>query len=247
VKIVFLGTNGWYSTQTGSTSCVLVDSESHCVVFDAGDGIYKLGDYLTRDRPVHLLLSHFHLDHISGFHVLAKLKLNQGMDIYGQRGTENTLGRLLQHPFTIPFRDLPMDVRIHELPEGTHEVPFPVTCRFLRHADPCYGYRVSLDGKTIVYCTDTGICDGSLELSRNADILIHECAMKSGDISTDWPHTTPEEAAQLALQAGVKQLLLTHFDAAVYESIADRKQAEAEAREVFKNTWAMVDGASVEL
>ncbi len=226
MEIIFLGTNGWYSTETGSTPCVLVDSERHYVVFDAGEGLHKLDSYVTCDKPVHLFLSHFHLDHVSGFHILAKLRLDQGIDVYGQRGTRRTLSRLVQHPFTVPFRDLTMDVRIHELPEGTHHIPFEVACKFLVHADPCYGYRVSLDGKSIAYCTDTGICDGSLELSRNADVLIHECAMKPGDSSTKWPHSTPQEAAELALRAGVKQLLLTHFDAAVYKSIDDRKRAE---------------------
>ena len=191
IGAIFLGTNGWYSTETGSTSCVLVDSDRYYIVFDAGDGIYKLDSYVTRHKPVHLFLSHFHLDHVSGFHIMSKLKLDQGIDIYGQRGTRRTLSRLVQHPFTVPLRDLPIDVRIHELSEGTHEVPFPVTCKFLLHADPCYGYRVCLDGKTIAYCTDTAVCDNSLELCKNADLLIHECASKSGHSATNWPHTNP--------------------------------------------------------
>lgn len=247
MEIVFLGTNGWYSTETGSTSCVLIDSDKYYIIFDAGDGIYKLDNYVTRHKPVHLFLSHFHLDHVSGFHIISKLKLDRGIDIYGQRGTRRTLSRLVQHPFTVPFRDLPIDVRIHELSEGTHEVPFQVTCKFLLHADPCYGYRVSLDGKTIAYCTDTAVCDNSLELCKNADLLIHECASKSGHSVTNWPHTNPQEAAELALRAKVKQLLLTHFDAAIYKSIEDRKQAEVEAKKTFKNTMAMVDGVSIKI
>ncbi len=247
IGAIFLGTNGWYSTETGSTSCVLVDSDRYYIVFDAGDGIYKLDSYVTRHKPVHLFLSHFHLDHVSGFHIMSKLKLDQGIDIYGQRGTRRTLSRLVQHPFTVPLRDLPIDVRIHELSEGTHEVPFPVTCKFLLHADPCYGYRVCLDGKTIAYCTDTAVCDNSLELCKNADLLIHECASKSGHSATNWPHTNPQEAAELALRANVKQLLLTHFDAAIYKSIEDRKQAEAEAKKIFRNTMAAVDGTSVRI
>ena len=247
IGAIFLGTNGWYCTETGRTSCVLVDSDRYYIVFDAGDGIYKLDSYVTRHKPVHLFLSHFHLDHVSGFHIMSKLKLDQGIDIYGQRGTRRTLSRLVQHPFTVPLRDLPIDVRIHELSEGTHEVPFPVTCKFLLHADPCYGYRVCLDGKTIAYCTDTAVCDNSLELCKNADLLIHECASKSGHSATNWPHTNPQEAAELALRANVKQLLLTHFDAAIYKSIEDRKQAEAEAKKIFRNTMAAVDGTSVRI
>jgi ribonuclease BN (tRNA processing enzyme) len=84
MEIVFLGTNGWYSTETGNTSCVLIDSERYYIVFDAGDGMYKLDNYLTRHKPVYLFLSHFHLDHVFGFHIISKLKLDRGIDIYGQ-------------------------------------------------------------------------------------------------------------------------------------------------------------------
>jgi len=45
----------------------------------------------------------------------------------------------------------------------------------------------------------------------------------------------------------VTLLLLTHFDAAIYRSLEDRKQAEVEARKTFKNAKAMVDGASIEI
>ena len=107
------------------------------------------------------------------------------------------------------------------------------------------GYRVTLDGKTIAYCTDTGICDNSLELSKDADILIHECASKSGQYLKIWPHTNPQEAAELAVRANVKQLVLFHFDAELYKSIEERKEAEAEAKKIFKNTIAATDGTSI--
>ena len=247
MEIVFLGTNGWYSTDTGNTSCVLINSDKYYIIFDAGDGIYKLDNYITSHKTIHLFLSHFHLDHVSGFHILNKFRFKQGIDIYGQKGTRKTLSHLIQHPFTMPPSDLPTRISVHELSEGTRQLPFPVTCRFLLHTDPCFGYRVCLDGKTIAYCTDTTICDNSLELAQNADILIHECASKSGNSSTKWPHTNPKEAAELAIRAKVKQLLLFHFDAAIYKSIEDRKQAEAEARQIFKNTMAVIDGTSIKI
>ncbi len=79
-------------------------------------------------------------------------------------------------------------------------------------------------------------------LANNADVLIHECALKSGQSSEKWPHTNPQEAAEIAKASNVKQLVLTHFDAAIYESIEERKQAENEAREIFENTIAAIDG-----
>ena len=94
----------------------------------------------------------------------------------------------------------------------------------------------------ITYCTDTGICDSGLSLAANADILIHECAERPNQRNPNWQHTTPSEAAKLAKRANAKRLVLFHFSAAVYKSIEERKEAEKDARAIFKNTVAAVDG-----
>jgi hypothetical protein len=79
-----------------------------------------------------------------------------------------------------------------------------------------------------------------LELSKNADILIHECAAKSGQINNTWPHTNPKEAAELALNPQVKQLLLFHFIIEPTQDISDGKiyilriSNEVVARHTFK-------------
>ena len=115
MKIVFLGTNGWYSTPTGNTPCVLVDSEEYYIIFDAGDGIYKLDRYITSDKPIYLFLSHFHLEHIFGFHILSKFRFKQGINVYGQKGTRSILNQFIQHPFTVPLSDLATIIKINEL------------------------------------------------------------------------------------------------------------------------------------
>ena len=122
-----------------------------------------------------------------------------------------------------------------------------MTCRTLVHSDPCFGYRIELDGKVVTYCTDTGICDNDLSLAKNADLLIHECAESPKQRTPTWQHTIPTEAAKLAKDAGVKQLVLFHFSAAVYKSIQERKNAERDARVIFKNTTAAEDGMQVDV
>ncbi len=41
MKIVFLGTNGWYDTDTGNTICTLTETTRNYILLDAGNGIYK--------------------------------------------------------------------------------------------------------------------------------------------------------------------------------------------------------------
>ncbi|MFB0523564.1 MAG: MBL fold metallo-hydrolase [Candidatus Bathyarchaeia archaeon] len=245
VKITFLGTNGWYSTSLANTSCVLIDSEQSYVVLDAGDGLYKLDRHIKNEKPIYLFLSHLHLDHIIGLHVLGKFRFRQTIEIYGYTGTKDGLS-IIRHPYTAPLNDLPLRVNIYDLKEGEHNVPFPFTCRLLVHADPCLGYRLELDNKIITYCTDTGVCENLYDLSRNADLLILECSFKPGQVEWGWPHLKPEDAATVAEKTEAKQLVLTHFDASIYETFEDREEAEAKAKTIFHETIAAFDGLELE-
>jgi ribonuclease BN (tRNA processing enzyme) len=243
---VFLGTNGWYSTGLGNTSCVLIDSETCYIVLDAGDGTYKLDKYIKSEKSINLFLSHMHLDHIIGLHILGKLEIKQGINVYGYNGTQNGL-RFVGHPYTVPLGDLPFKVKIHDLDEGKHNLPFPVTCRLLAHSDPCLGFRFELENKVIVYCTDTGVCTNLYELAKNADVLITECSYKPKQAEWKWPHLKPEEAAIVSKQEHVKQLVLTHFDAEVYRTMEDRKQAVTKAKGIFERTIGAFDNLEIEV
>ncbi|MBD2042624.1 ribonuclease Z [Microcoleus sp. FACHB-672] len=68
-------------------------------------------------------------------------------------------------------------------------------------------------GRKIAYCTDTVYCEGAVELARDADVLIHEATFSHQDaqMAIDRLHSTSTMAAQVALGAQAKQLLMTHF------------------------------------
>jgi len=50
-SIHFLGTNGWYDTDTGNTICILIDTEEYGIILDAGNGIYKLDTLTSLNKP----------------------------------------------------------------------------------------------------------------------------------------------------------------------------------------------------
>jgi ribonuclease BN (tRNA processing enzyme) len=225
MDIIFLGTNGWYDSDTGNTICTLINSNNCHIILDAGNGIYKIDRYIHDDLPVYLFLSHFHIDHIEGLHTLGKFRFSQGLKIFGQKGTKQVLNTIINEPFTVPLEKLPFSVEIHEISEGFHEMLFPLECRFLVHASPCMGFRFDLDGKTVAYCPDTGYCDNAINLAKNADLLVTECSFKPGEENPVWPHLNPQDAANIARRAGAKRLALTHFDAGRYKRIQERLEA----------------------
>ena len=246
-EVIFLGTNGWYDTDTGNTVCILVKFERYNVMFDAGNGFYKTGGYIDKDNEVDLFLSHFHLDHLCGLHTLNKIKGVKKMKIFGPTGTRGVLKTIVNAPFTIPFDQLPFRVDIHELPEENNALPFSACYRTLLHSSLTYGYRIELDGRIITYCPDTGYCENAVELSRNADLLIAECAYKEGMENPEWPHLNPGVAAGIAKEAGAKRLALVHFDASIYKTLGDRKEAERQAQRIFRNTFAAEDDMKMEV
>ena len=246
-EIIFLGTNGWFDGLTGNTICVLIRAEEYYIILDAGNGLHKIDRYLTTERPIFLFLSHFHLDHIVGLHILNKFDFTKGLRIYGPAGTKDIMNLIINRPFTIPLTELSFNVEIFDLPEKEKSLPFCFESQPMFHSSLTLGFRFEIDRKVISYCPDTGYCENALRLARNADLLIAECSYKSGQINSKWPHLNPETAANIAKEAQCKRLALIHFDASIYQNLEERKAAEKEAKKIFSNTFAAVDDMQVEI
>lgn len=247
-RVVFLGTNGWFDTETGNTLCLFVEIGGFRLVLDAGNGIHKLDRYADENavEPIYLFLSHFHLDHVVGVHVLSKFRLAGGMVIGGPEGTREHLGALMRPPFTKAPEDIPYPLALRELPAEAGLYPFPVETLPLLHTGLTLGYRIRAGGKVLAYCPDTGFCENAVTLARGADLLVTECAYGIGVRRPQWPHLNPGDAARIASEAGARKLALVHFDPRHYPTLEHRRRAEEAAGEEFPATVAAVDGLEVE-
>lgn len=243
MKIIFLGTNGWFDTQTGNTVCILVETDQEYLILDAGNGFYKIDRHIRTPKPIYLFLSHLHLDHVVGLHIMNKFSFPQGIDLYGPPGSIKHLRTLIKQPFTANLPALNTSLRLHDLGAGP-QPSFLLERKKLVHVSPCYGYRFLLEDKLLVYCTDTGPCRNLSLLARGADLLITECAYK-GNENYKWPHLNPLLAAEVARDAGARRLALLHFDASLYTTLQDRREAQTKARGIFKNTVAVRDGQEI--
>lgn len=254
MKIYFLGTNGWYTSPTGNTPCILIDSKDNYVIFDAGNGIYQIDRYIKEDKPISLFVSHFHLDHVSGFHILNKFNFRQGLNVYVAKGRRKDFDLLVNPPYTVGISkhadnisNLRTKVTLRELAEGDTDIGFPVHMALLSHAHGDHGFRVELEGKSIAYSGDTKLCPNSLRIGKDVDLLIHECSHIVSPESDVWGHTDPVQTARFANETGVKKLILTHFGAHLYDTLEKRNVAEEKAKAIFPNTTAATDGLVIEL
>jgi ribonuclease BN (tRNA processing enzyme) len=256
LKIVFLGTNGWFATRTGNTVCAAILAggsrgapDGRLIVLDAGDGFSKLPALMARlgVNRADVFLSHIHLDHAGGLHTLPLMKRGMRVRIFAHKSYLPALKLLVAHPYTASAREQWAKVTFHPLCTGRNLLPYAVQVLPLDHADPCFGFRFSLDGKEIAYCTDTGPCSNFAILAGSADLLVTECTLPSGSKPMpSWPHLSPEMAAREAKSASVKRLVLTHFDAKQPDGHALRRASQRAARKIFSRTSAAKDGMEIE-
>lgn len=113
--------------------------------------------------------------------------------------------------------------------------------RRIRGTDLCGPTQV---GRKFVYCTDTIYCDAAVELAQDADVLIHEAtfAHQDADLAYQRLHSTSTMAAQVALNASVQQLIMTHFSPRYAPGNAiELNDLLTEARAIFPNTLMAYD------
>lgn len=89
-------------------------------------------------------------------------------------------------------------------------------------------------GRKVIYSGDTRPCSQVAIASRDADVLIHDGTLTSDmqEWAVETRHSTAREAAELARDASVKRLILTHISSRYSESTAPLLE---EARSVFGN------------
>jgi ribonuclease Z len=101
-------------------------------------------------------------------------------------------------------------------------------------------------GRLIAFTGDTRPCAATVDAAQGADLLIHEATFgeEERDRARDTGHSTAKEAAQIALAAKVKRLVLSHVSAR-YSMSAD--ELVREARDVFPNAGVAKDGMEIDV
>jgi phosphoribosyl 1,2-cyclic phosphodiesterase len=220
----------------GNTSCISVTLDDGTVlVLDAGSGIRDLGRHLgpRPAGPVHILLTHLHMDHLQGLGFFAPF-WSEGVElhVWGPPSATQTLdervARYLGPPlFPIHLDDVPSEVTFHDAPGEPVQIGTAlVRADGISHKGPTVGYRIEDLGRSMAYLPDhepsLGVDLADLETSwlsgfdllDGVDVAFHDAQYADDEYEhhVGWGHSAISHAVAMGRRALVGQLVLFHHD-----------------------------------
>jgi len=217
MRVTVLGSGTAIPCAERASPGFLVEVSDEVLLLDGGSGtlrqLVRAGARLdVLDR---VLYTHYHPDHVGDFpHLLFALRspvINrmQRLWVGGPRGLRRHFD-LLGDLYGTWVANLPFPVELRELEEERLDLgTWQLTARAVPHTDVSLAYRIDTTEGSIVYSGDTDYSEALIALARGVDLLILGCAFPEGQKVTG--HLTPSLAGEMAAQANVKTLLLTHF------------------------------------
>jgi phosphoribosyl 1,2-cyclic phosphodiesterase len=185
------------------------------------------------ERPLNILLTHLHLDHIQGLMFFAPLFRPQSkIVIWGpaapEASLEERIGRYISAPLSpVEVRELPCHPSFREADTTEWRIgSATIRAASVTHRGPTLGYRVEADGSSVCYIPDhePGLGAPLTELDEEwisgfglacrASLLLHDCQYTDEEYPAHigWGHSPLSDALVFAQRAEVERVLLFHHD-----------------------------------
>ncbi|MBS4460736.1 MBL fold metallo-hydrolase [Lactococcus petauri] len=230
MKLTALGVWGGYPTRdAGTTSYLLQSEEGFNLLLDAGSrAVTELEHELSPNDLDAIILSHYHEDHIADLGALRQYRQLQTvkpeiLPIYGHQENEYEFSKLSLENVSEGIA--------YDVENGTSVGPFDI--QFLKTVHPviCYAMRIveRATGQVLIYTGDTGYFAELVDFSKDADILLADVYFFKDKVKMP-NHLSSVEAGEIAAQANVKKLVLTHLP-----QVGDLQVLREEAQEAAGN------------
>lgn len=277
-KLSFWGVRG--STPTvdpatwrygGNTPCLeLTAPDGSQFILDCGTGLRVLGSRWTapasgeRSPETHILVTHYHWDHIQGIPFFAPLySESNAFHFYSFRSKHlgrDSLKQVFETQMAMPYFPVNMSAmtakkKFMEVSGGDTFIvgENKITARYLNHPQGCLGFRIETPAGIVAYATDNEPGDAKLDeeiraLAAGADIFINDAQYTPEQLAASrkgWGHSSWREGVKIAREAGAKTLVLFHHDPDSTDRMVDGLLRDA--REEFDSVFAASEGMVIAL
>lgn len=210
-----LGSSGTYPTPENACSGYLFSAEGFNLQVDFGPGTFvNMHEHLAPIGLDAVLLTHWHPDHcIDIYPLFYALRFHPDhptkLPVYAPAGAESHLFAFLSGDSQEEFRRV-FDFREIDASSALEVGPFNVSLARTEHPVETMAVSVEEGGRRVAYSSDTGPGGGFPELARAADVVLCESTYEY--VGQGPPiHLAASQAGEIANQAEVGELLLTHI------------------------------------
>ncbi len=239
-RLVILGSAAIVPDTEHDNSHMVLEGDESVVLIDCGSNpiarLRKVG--IHHNSLTDMVLTHFHPDHVLGVPILLNnmwlLGRRRALRVYG---LHHCLNRVEDMMLMFTWDEWPdfFPVAFHKILERGSQLllennDFRIFSWPVRHYVPTIGLRIEnkRTGFVTAYSCDTAPTPSVIELSRGADLLIHEAAGNDG-----LGHSSAEQAGEIAAAAGVKRLMLTQYEVFGRDGPTDTSHLIPEAQAVY--------------
>ena len=242
ITVTFLGTGAGVSVDRAHTAIVVDCADGTRLLLDAssGNSVMRQGAAvgMAASHFDQVLLTHHHGDHMGGIPFISGQRRFAGpgdpaMHVYSTEETLDRLGKVcLATQMNVPSVDQEgaylADGRAFlswtavdnnqwiTLGRTTRACTFPAD-----HIPGAVGWKIESNGVSVVFSGDTRFNPHVAEAAQGASLLIHEafCTDADQQAAANRGHSTAGEAARIATQSGVAELVITHITPAFHANI----------------------------
>lgn len=213
MKITVVGFWHAYPEAGEAASGYLIEEEGYSVLIDCGSGVVSnVQRYIKLEQIDAVVLSHYHNDHVSDIGAFHYFRLLQPFIQEAPAKPVRVLGHKQDQDglAALSYKNI---VEAEAYDESKPIQLGPLTFHFyeVQHAVPCFAMRIAGSTGNLFYTADTSYFNELSDYAEGVDLLIAEASLYHGQDGSGPGHMTSTEAAAIALNAGVKELLLTHL------------------------------------
>lgn len=220
MKLKFLGTSAAFDFSRATTS-ILVESDTKLMLDCGWPALQNLWKYTNYDVEYldAVFVSHKHADHTSGIPVLLMFFVSRGrkkpLKIIGFPGVQQVIEALWKNsfdikiPYEIDYIEADNSFQLNELKlefaKGIHSSNVEV-----------YAVKVSGSKNSFVYAPDTKYSKDIVVLSKNVDLIIHECAVAEKEHPE---HSNVAECVRVLNESKAKKMALLHISSREFDKV----------------------------